>query len=145
MSTIYHQIGIKAPVNDVFEAISTMEGVSSWWAPATGGCNVGDTLVFHFGEHTVTMQVMESVNDQRVVWKNIDDDGQWKDTLFTFDLQRDNEQVLVNFTQADWKQVTELFTHCSTKWAIFLLSLKDYVETGSGKPFPHDIAINHYE
>jgi len=23
------------------------------------------------------------------------------------------------------------------------LSLKDYLETGTGKPFPHDIHINH--
>ncbi len=29
------------------------------------------------------------------------------------------------------------------KRAVFLLSLKDYLETGIGKPFPHDIQIDH--
>lgn len=144
MATIYHQVGIKASLNNVFKAISSIEGVSRWWAPATGGCDVGDTLIFHFDEHAVTMQIMESVDNQRVVWKNIDDEGPWKNTHFTFDLQQDNDQVLVNFTHADWKKVTELFTHCSTKWAVFLLSLKDYIEAGTGKPFPDDTAINHY-
>jgi len=34
--------------------------------------------------------------------------------------------------------------HCSTKWATFLLSLKDYVERGEGRPEPRDtkIAVN---
>ncbi len=27
------------------------------------------------------------------------------------------------------------------KWATFLLSLKDYVETGRGRPFPNDLKI----
>jgi hypothetical protein len=34
--------------------------------------------------------------------------------------------------------------HCSTKWATFLLSLKDLVENGKGRPEPRDtkIAVN---
>jgi hypothetical protein len=36
-----------------------------------------------------------------------------------------------------------MHAHCSTKWAVFLLSLKDYLETEIDKPFPHDIHINH--
>jgi hypothetical protein len=32
--------------------------------------------------------------------------------------------------------------HCSTKWAVFLLSLKALLETGAGSPFPHDTQIN---
>ena len=28
--------------------------------------------------------------------------------------------------------------HCSTKWAIFLMSVKSLVETGKGAPFPND-------
>jgi hypothetical protein len=31
--------------------------------------------------------------------------------------------------------------HCSTKWATFLLSLKDYVEQGEGRPEPRDTKI----
>ena len=35
--------------------------------------------------------------------------------------------------------------HCSCKWAVFLLSLKDALETGKGRPFPDDIHIDHDE
>ena len=33
--------------------------------------------------------------------------------------------------------------HCSTKWAMFLMSLKSLVETGTGAPFPNDVHISN--
>jgi len=38
----------------------------------------------------------------------------------------------------------EFMGHCSTKWATFLLSLRDLVETGQGKPAPHDLRISNW-
>jgi hypothetical protein len=32
--------------------------------------------------------------------------------------------------------------HCSTKWATFLLSLRDLLETGRAHPTPNDIKIH---
>ena len=34
--------------------------------------------------------------------------------------------------------------HCSTKWAIFLMSLKALVETGKGQPNPADVKIDNW-
>ena len=34
--------------------------------------------------------------------------------------------------------------HCSTKWAIFLMSLKALVETGKGAPNPDDVKIDNW-
>jgi hypothetical protein len=34
--------------------------------------------------------------------------------------------------------------HCSTKWAIYLMSLKQLVETGAGAPAPHDVQISNW-
>jgi hypothetical protein len=31
--------------------------------------------------------------------------------------------------------------HCSTKWATFLLSLRDFVEKAHGRPIPNDLKI----
>lgn len=145
MATIYHQVGIKASTGDTLIALTTLEGLSSWWSRAEGSCSPGDALTFYFGEHAVKMLVEQPSKTSRVQWRCIDDEGEWKDTLFTFDLVDDETQVLINFTHSKWNEVTDLFSHCSTKWAVFLLSLKDYLETGKGKPFPNDIPINHYE
>jgi hypothetical protein len=35
-------------------------------------------------------------------------------------------------------------SHCSTKWATFLMSLKAFVETGTGAPHPHDVQISNW-
>jgi hypothetical protein len=32
----------------------------------------------------------------------------------------------------------------STKWATFLLSLRDLVETGTGRPSPNDLTISNW-
>jgi len=34
--------------------------------------------------------------------------------------------------------------HCSTKWATFLMSLKQLVETGTGAPHPDDVRISNW-
>jgi hypothetical protein len=143
MATIYHQVGIKAPMADVLSALTTLEGLSSWWSRAEGGCNAGNALTFYFGEHAVKMQIEPTSQPSQIQWRCIAEDGEWKDTLFTFDLVDDEKQIKVNFTHSEWKEITEFFSHCSTKWATFLVSLKEYVETGTGKPFPNDIPINH--
>jgi hypothetical protein len=37
----------------------------------------------------------------------------------------------------------EFSAHCSTKWAVFLLSLKDLLEKDKGQSAPDDVAVNH--
>jgi len=38
----------------------------------------------------------------------------------------------------------EFMHHCSTKWATFMLSLKQLVETGKGAPSPDDVQISNW-
>ena len=35
--------------------------------------------------------------------------------------------------------------HCSTKWAVFLLSLKALLEAGKGSPNPNDFKLDSWE
>ena len=143
MATIYHQVGIKAPLRDVYSAIATTEGVSGWWTDTRGDANTGGELEFVFDGHVVSARVTANTLDRYVEWTVGGDAGEWLDTRICFDLDERPEQVMVNFRHADWREATPFMGHCSTKWAVFLLSLKDFLETGSGRPFPHDIHINH--
>ncbi len=34
--------------------------------------------------------------------------------------------------------------HCSTKWGVFMLSLKQLLETGTGSPSPDDAHIDNW-
>jgi hypothetical protein len=39
----------------------------------------------------------------------------------------------------------EFMHHCSTKWAVFLLSLKSALETGKGAAWPNEIKLDSWE
>lgn len=143
MADIYHQIGVVTGSGEIYSALTTTDGLSSWWAPASGTSSTGGKLLFHFGEHQIEMTVRELVPDKKVVWQCTEQEGEWKDTLIEFELLDDGEQVFINFAHRDWAEQTSLCSHCSTKWAVFLLSLKDYLEKGKGRPFPEDTHINH--
>jgi hypothetical protein len=143
MATIYHQVGIKAGLNDVYNAIATTHGVSGWWTNTSGNPETGGDLEFSFDGHIVKVTVTANKPDQYIEWTVAGEAGEWLDTRICFRLDEAQGQVMVNFQHADWKQATDFLAHCSTKWGVFMLSLKDYLETGTGKPFPHDIHINH--
>jgi hypothetical protein len=36
-------------------------------------------------------------------------------------------------------------SHCSTKWATFLLSLVELVQSGSARPYPHELKISNWK
>jgi len=67
----------------------------------------------------------------------------WAGTEILFELSHQGEQTFVRFTHSCWKEPTDFMAHCSMKWAVFMLSLKDLVETGKGQPFPEDVQIDH--
>jgi uncharacterized protein YndB with AHSA1/START domain len=48
------------------------------------------------------------------------------------------------FGHVNWREAVEFTAHCSTKWATFLLSLRDLVEAGKGRPAPNDIQIGNW-
>lgn len=145
MADIYHQVGVKTDVENVYQALTSLDGLSSWWTQASGDTAVGGRLHFHFNEHTVEMSIVSLTPEKQVVWRCTDDAGEWKDTLITFDLAASEDQVFINFSHCNWAEQSDLCSHCSTKWAVFMLSLKDYLETGKGRPFPDDIHINHMD
>ena len=143
MATIYHQVGIRATLNDVYKAIATTEGVTGWWTQTSGDPQINGKLDFSFDGHIVSVKVTANTADKYIEWTVGGDAGEWLDTRICFDLEEKPDQVMVNFRHDDWKEATPFLAHCSTKWGVFMLSLKDYLETGAGKPFPHDIHINH--
>jgi uncharacterized protein YndB with AHSA1/START domain len=143
MASIYHQVGIKAPLDKVYDAIATTEGVTGWWTQTSGDPAINGQLEFSFNGHIVSVSVTANTPGKYIEWTVGGDAGEWLDTRICFDFDEKPDQVMVNFQHTDWKEATPFLAHCSTKWGVFMLSLKDYLETGSGKPFPQDVHINH--
>lgn len=143
MPDILHRVGIRSSPEKVFEALSTVKGLSHWWSTdTTGDARVGGTLFFRFGGGGFDMKVVESKPNDLVKWKCVDGPEEWIGTELTFRLRTEDDQVFVLFTHANWKEPVEFMHHCSTKWGTFMMSLRDWLERGEGRPTPYDVKIH---
>jgi uncharacterized protein YndB with AHSA1/START domain len=142
MPDILHKLSIAAPKDRVFRAVATREGLANWWTTTTLGDSVpGQTLTFRFGEHAVQMRVDDVQPSARVTWECLQAEPEWVGTQVTFDLDEADGRTTLRFGHRRFDEASRCIAHCSTKWATFLLSLREYVETGKGRPFPHDLSI----
>jgi len=151
MVDIVHRIGIKAPAAKVYAALSTAEGVAGWWTrEATGDSKVGGTITFRFRNPSgveigkMDMEVLELAPDERVRWRVKAGPEEWVGTDIEFSLSRHDDQTIVIFGHRNWREWVEFMAHCSMKWAVFLLSLRELVETGKGRPSPDDLKIDNW-
>jgi uncharacterized protein YndB with AHSA1/START domain len=148
---IVHRIGIKAPASEVYEALATVPGVAGWWTrDATGSATVGGNVNARFlrpdgseiGHMDFELTKLEP--NREVRWRFTDGPPEWIGTEATFQLAEDGGMTILVFSHRNWKEPVEFMAHCSMKWAVFLLSLRDLVETGKGKPAPADMKIDNW-
>ncbi len=145
--SIRHEIGIKASPEAVYQALTDTRKLAEWWTSDTrgSGSKVGDILEFWFGDYCKKFEVVELQPGRLVRWKAIreeDLDG-WAGTEIAFLLSVDEKQCYVHFSHSGWRSEGGYFPHCSTKWAVFMLSLRDLLENGKGQPAPNDVQINY--
>ena len=150
MFDILHRVGVRAPLEEVFTALATAEGVSRWWTQDTeGGSALGDVLVtrFHADGKLLggfDLKIIERHPQKSLVWEVVAGPEEWLGTKIRFDLKREEDFSVILFQHEGWKEPVEFMYHCSTKWAVFLMSLKSYVETGKGSPSPDDVRISNW-
>ena len=137
MLSILHRVGTSTAPEKVFTALTTIDGLRSWWtSTATGNAKKGGRIDFGFCE----MEVVAAERDELVHWRCVRGPKEWLDTEVTFRLRAASETFVV-FAHSGWREPGEFMHHCSTKWATFLLSLRDTVERGAGRPMPNDLKI----
>ena len=151
MPDIIHKIGISASPAKVYAALSTIEGVAGWWTrETTGSSALGGTVTVRFtkpnGEEKRKMafEFVKLDPGKEVRWRFRSGPEEWIGTDVTFDLSQDGEMTLIIFGHRNWPEAGEFMAHCSMKWATFLLSLRDLVETGKGRPSPDDLKIDNW-
>lgn len=90
------------------------------------------------------MKVLELEPDRRVLWEVVDGPEEWIGTNVVWELKQEGDYTIILFQHQGWKEQVEFMNHCSTKWAIYLMSLKSLVETGKGAPSPRDVQISNW-
>jgi uncharacterized protein YndB with AHSA1/START domain len=147
MPDILHKVGIKSSsLNDVYTALTAVDELSAWWTTDTKGeSKVGSALQFRFGPGGFDMKVLELHPATRVLWQVVDGPEEWIGTTISFDIKQNDEWTIILFKHEGWKEPVEFMHHCSTKWAVFLLSRKSLFETGKGAPYPNEIKLDSWE
>jgi len=139
MPDIIHRVGINAPVGKIYDILTSIEGARAWWdSNATGDANEGGVITFF---KAFDMKVTQTKPNELVRWKCVRGAEEWMNTEISFQLLYKQDQTFVLFTHANWQKPSEFMHHCSTKWAVSLLSLKALVETGKGRPVPDDVQV----
>src|SRR5262245_1957472 len=151
MVDIIHRVGIKAPVAKVYAALATTEGVAGWWTKETAGVSKpGGTVEVVFSTPAgkriggMKMEVVALEPNKKVHWRFTEGPEEWIGSDATFDLSQEGDYTIVLFGHRNWRQAVEFMAHCSMKWATFMMSLKEFVETGQGSPSPDDIKIDNW-
>lgn len=130
---------INTSAHQVYVALTTKEGLSEVW---TNDLEVEEVVgkenTFRFGPNdTVKVKIVELVPDKRVSWECIESNAEpeWIGTKITFALTESNGTTTIDFSHAQWQEITSCYKFCNYNWAMFLLSLKEYCEFGKGTPY----------
>ncbi len=139
MKTIHHVVDVPAPIQAVWEALTTSHGLSSWWtsdveAPTIG---VGDTIRFKFQPgFNPEMEVTALERPHRVEWRCVGGHEPWHDNTFEFVLEQGHETVRLKFWQHYAVELTDdVYGIYNFNWGYYLQSLYELVTAGSGSPF----------
>jgi uncharacterized protein YndB with AHSA1/START domain len=164
MPHIHHALLIEAPVETIYDALTTQEGLAGWWTPdATAKPEINTVARFPFGpDYFKEMKVTALIPSRQVTWTCIAGAEEWVGTTLSFELQagdkaallrshpevagqleqlRGDQATLLIFHHDDWKAYTPMFAECNYTWGQFLRSLKLFCETGKGRPWPNQHSL----
>lgn len=146
MPDILHRVGMKSSPDRVYSALTTCSELAAWWTNDTKGeGEVGGLLHFRFGDAGFfDMKILELERLTRVSWQVVDGPEEWIGTKLSFEINQEDDYTVILFKHEGWREPVEFMHHCSTKWALFLMSLKAFVETGKGAPYPGDVKIDNW-
>ena len=106
MATLYHQVWINAPQATVYDAVSTPDGIGTWWDKQEAIETDGGLILEHNPgpEHgTVKLKVLEMSKDKRVEWECISTHPKsspasaWTGTHFSFDISERGNVVGLSY------------------------------------------------
>lgn len=136
-NSIYHDLIIKAPIENVYNAITEPKHLINWWPlNCSGEPIVGKEYNFYFGpDYNWFGEVTEALPNTSFHVKMTKSDSDWNPTTFGFDLSIEKEITQIQFWHKGWPECNAHFKRSSYCWAILLSGLKNYVEKGIIIPF----------
>ena len=138
---------VKATATEAFKSINH---VAAWWTENVEGSSekLNDVLTIHFGETFVTIKIVESIPDKKVVWNVTDcylpwlvDKQEWTNTRIVFELSAEGDSTSIRFTHIGLEPQVECYDGCVKGWdQYFKGSLAKLINEGKGLPQRKEMA-----
>ncbi len=143
MADILHDFPIHATAKQVFEAVSTPEGLDSWWTIRSSGTPaLGAEYHLFFGPQfdwrAVVSRCTPGVEFEFLMTRSMPD---WQGTRVGFLLKEENGITQVRFHHIGWPESGDHFRTSSFCWAMYLRLLKRFVENGEVVPYERRLEV----
>lgn len=138
MVEIIHELPINGKKEDIYKALTTKTGLSSWWtSDVKAEEQLGSINEFGFYGHKAIhfMKVTDLEPFEKVEWvceKSPLDE--WVQTKINFSIHDSLAGVQLRLIHSGFKTTDMGYGSFNFNWANYLTSLKNFVETGKGSP-----------
>ena len=145
MAEVRHRVGIQGSLAAVYAALIEPVHLQNWWATSAAGTpKVGAALDLVFGELVTLSFVVRNLKSSALVELDCSSGpAPWIDSCLRFKLDNPKDQIFLTLIHKHEDAEQDSFLYFNTKWPLYMLSLRDYIETGSGRPYPNDVKIYH--
>ena len=126
-----------APVERVWAAVSTPDGLDAWWSLAAAGePALGADWWLDFGPgYRWRARVVEVVRHARFTLELTDADADWLGTRVTFRLAQAADGTRLLLSHAGWREGHRHFRVSAYCWALYLRLLRRWAERGEVVPY----------
>jgi uncharacterized protein YndB with AHSA1/START domain len=129
---------VKASSEALFDALTTVSGLTAWWTRVTGSGDAGGELRFFMNApEPLVIQVEEATRPTSVRWTVTDCTfvTEWVGTRPAFTITAiDDDTCELQFRHHGLTPELDCIEVCTQGWNHFIASLRDYAEVGRGMP-----------
>lgn len=137
MPEITHDIPIKASCSTVYKALTTAQGLRSWFtAQAQGSGELGTEWELKFTDQPLfDWQITSMKDNDNVTWKCLRGPGHSAGTEVEFNLKtKSDHQCILTIIHRGWKKDDPKFERCIEIWRTLMDYLQRYCETSTAAP-----------
>jgi uncharacterized protein YndB with AHSA1/START domain len=133
MPDILHDFPIDAPPDEVFDAVSTAEGLDEWWTLSScGTAREGEIFELDFGPgYRWRARVSHCRPGESFELEMVEALPDWMGTKVRFELEPAvGGGTQLRFAHVGWREASEHFRISSFCWAMYLRIMRRNIEQG---------------
>ncbi len=137
MADILHQVGIQGQPEQIYDLLTTENGLKRWWSehsqlePGVGSLArvsfYNDMVIFE-------LRVKEQVANEKVVWAVEGGPPDWMGTEITWTIGADQMGPYLHFAHRGFESMEGNFASVNYNWGWYITSIKFLMEKGEGMP-----------